>query len=118
MAVSPTPVADCDQRAGKAALRRRLPHHVLALLRLHPGVGEAEKVERWLLAVWMRATSTLGTEVDKARLVGMKREPIPVKPLSQHFQDPFGVVVVLEGHHEVIGKSNQSTFSRQAWLHL
>src|SRR5712691_3854617 len=50
MAVVPTPVVDCPQRTGKAVLRRRLPHHVLALLRFYPSVGEAEKVERWFLA--------------------------------------------------------------------
>src|SRR5271170_129123 len=69
----PTPVLEGDQRAGKAALRRRLPHHVLASLGLHPGVGEAEKVERWFLAVRMRPTATVGAEVHEARLVGVDR---------------------------------------------
>src|SRR5262249_34708380 len=56
-------------------------------------MGEAEKVERRCLAVWMRATLALGAEVDEARLIRMEREPVPIKPLSQHFQNPFGVVV-------------------------
>jgi hypothetical protein len=30
-------------------------------------------------------------EVDKARLVGMKREPIPSKPLAQDAEDPLSV---------------------------
>ena len=30
-------------------------------------------------------------EVDEPRLVGMKREPIPCKSLTQHVQDPLGV---------------------------
>src|SRR5260370_280738 len=84
MAVFPTPVIDCHQRTGKAVLRRRLPHHVLALLRFPPGVGKAEKVERWFLAVWMRATATLRAEVDVARPVGREREPVPFNPLPQH----------------------------------
>src|ERR1700678_3245685 len=109
VAVLPAPVVDRDQGAGEAAFRRPLPHHVLALLRLRPGVGEAEKVERPVFAVRMRAILALGTEVDEARLVGMEREPEPSKALRQHFHDPFGVVVVLERHHEVISKSNQRT---------
>ena len=63
--VAATPVADCDQRTGKPALGRRLPHHVLALLRFHPGAGEAEKVERWSLAVWMRSTATLAAPTNR-----------------------------------------------------
>jgi len=118
MSVSPTPLRHGDQRAGKPALGRRLPHHVLAPLRFHPGVGEAEKVERGFLAVWMRATASLRAEVDEARLVGMQREPMPFKPFPQHFQHPLSVAVVLEGHHEVIGKSHQGTASRQARPHL
>src|SRR6516164_5651945 len=80
-------------------------------------MGEAEKVERRWLAVWMRATLALGAEVDEARLVRMEREPVPIKPLSQHFQNPFGVVVALERHHEVISKPHQCTWSRHAGLH-
>jgi hypothetical protein len=33
----------------------------------------------------MRATFTLGSEVDEARLVRMQRESIPSKPFPQHF---------------------------------
>ena len=57
-------------------------------------------------------------EVDEARLVRMEREPIASKPLPQHFQHPFAVVVVLEGHHEVIGEPHQGTRPRHARLHL
>src|SRR5258708_24630139 len=95
MAVCPTPVIDCPQRTGKAVLLRRLPHHVLALLRFHPGVGKAEKVERLFLAVRMRAAATLRAELDEERLGGMEREPLPFKPLPEHLQHAFGVVVDL-----------------------
>ena len=44
--VFPAPLADRRQRAGVTALRRYLPHHVLAVLRLAPYVAEAEKGER------------------------------------------------------------------------
>src|SRR5215469_10262036 len=80
-------------------------------------MGEAEKVERRCLAVWMRATLALGSEVDEARLVRVEREPVPAKPFPQYFQYPFGVVVVLEHHHEVISKPHQGTWSRHAGLH-
>ena len=46
MPIGSAPVLDRGQRAGKAGLRRRLPHHVLALARLHPRVSEAEEVTR------------------------------------------------------------------------
>jgi hypothetical protein len=81
-------------------------------------VGEAEEVERKVLAVCRCATTAVGAEVDEARLVGMQREPIPSKAFAQHFQHPLGVVVGLEGHHEVIGKPHQGRRPDQARLHL
>src|SRR5205823_3310769 len=92
MPVDPTPVVDGAQCAGKPALGRALPHHLPALLRPRPRVGKAEKVERWSLAVWIRATWPLRPEVDEARLVGVERKPVPFKPLPQNFQHPFGIV--------------------------
>src|SRR5215468_3149975 len=117
MPVDPAPLIDRHQCSRQTALGRPLPHHLLSILRLRPDMGEAEKVERRCLAVWMRATLALGAEVDEARLVRMEREPVPIKPLSQHFQNPFGVVVALERHHEVISKPHQGTWSRHAGLH-
>jgi hypothetical protein len=116
--VGPTPVRDDGQRAGKAVLSRRLPHHVLALLRLDPTVGEAEKVERSVQAVCRRTIAALRAEVDEARLVGMQRQPKPSKAFAQHFQHPLGVVVGLESHHEVIGKPHQGRVPAQARSHL
>src|SRR5215831_20685423 len=84
VAVFPTPVVDRIQHAGEPALGGSLPHHVLALLRFRPGVGEAEKVERRRLAIRRRATLALGSEVDEARLVGMKRKPKPSETFAQH----------------------------------
>ena len=72
MPVGPAPVLDRGQRAGKTALGRGLPHHVLAIPRLSPRVGEAEEVERLCLAVWWRPAMMLRTEVDEARLVRMQ----------------------------------------------
>jgi hypothetical protein len=37
------------------------------------------------------AASLAAPEVDEARLVWMKREPIPSKTLAQYVQDPLGV---------------------------
>src|SRR5262244_1318849 len=44
MPIGSAPIVDREQRAGKAALRRRLPYYVLAVPRLHPRVREAEEV--------------------------------------------------------------------------
>src|SRR5262249_56336025 len=90
MAVLPTPVVDRDQRASEPALGGSLAHHVLALPRFHPRVGEAEKVERRLLAVRMRATLALRAEVDEARPVRMERKPLPGQPLSHPLRHPPG----------------------------
>ena len=118
MPVGPAPILDRGQRAGKTALGRHLPHHVLAFPRLSPRVGEAEEVERLCLAVWGRPAMTLRAEVDEARLVRMQLEAEPTKSFPQHFHDPLGVVVGLEGHHEVISEPYQGRPPPQAWSHL
>src|SRR3954447_25912252 len=95
MPVMPAPVRDRPQRAGEATFGRHLPHHVDALLRLSPDVGEAEEIKRG--AVCGRVGSPLRpfeAEVDEARLVGMEGEP--GQTLAQHRQDPFGIEEVLE----------------------
>ena len=117
MPVGPTPVLDRGQRAGKAAFGRCLPHHVLALPRLLPRVGEAEKGERLRRAVGRRPAMLLRAEVDEVRLVRMQREAEPTKPLPQNVHDPLGVVVGFKGHHEVISKPHQGRLSPQAWSH-
>src|SRR6266436_10016075 len=104
MPVGPAPFLDRGQRAGKSTFGRRLPHHVLALPRLSPRVGEAEEVERLRLAVWRRPAMTLRAEVDEARLVRMQLEAEPTKPFPQHVHDPLGIIVGLESHHEVISE--------------
>ena len=107
MPVLLAPVLDCEQRAGKAAFRRHLPHHVLTVPRFPPRVGKAEEVERRVLAVWGRTITALRAKVDEARLVRMQRKAEPSKPFPQDFQYPLGVVVGLEGHHKVIGEPHQ-----------
>src|SRR5262249_30054374 len=109
MPFGPAPILHRGQRAGKAALRRCSPHHVLTLPRLSPRVGEAEEVERLGLTVWRRPTMALRAEVEEARLVRMQRKAEPAKPLPQHAHDPLGVIVVLEGHHEVISEPYQGS---------
>jgi hypothetical protein len=48
----------------------------------------------------------------------MQRKAEPGEPFPQHFHDPLGVVVGLEGHHEVIGEPHQGRLTLQAWSHL
>ena len=117
MPVCPAPVANRRQRAGVTLLCRYLPHHVPALSRLSPYVAEAEKGERGAIRFRM-VFPILSFEVDEARLVGMKREPIPSKTLAQYVQDPLGVAVVRERHHGIVGESDKGTFPSEAWPHL
>ena len=46
MQIVSAPVAHRSQRTSEATLRRALPHHVLALPRLHPDMSKTEEVER------------------------------------------------------------------------
>ena len=119
MPVLPAPVDDRRQRAGVTLLCRYLPHHVLTLPRLSPNMAEAEEYERCptrvrlVLAIW-----SVAAEIDKACLVGMERELVPSKTLTQNIQNPFGILEIRERHHGVVGESDKGTFALQVWLHL
>ena len=93
----PTPVVHCGHSAGDAALGRDLPNHVLSVPRPSPDMGEAEKVEHCpsLLRVPL-ALCLSWAEVDEARLVGVKRQPMPFKTLVQYRQDAFGIDNVID----------------------
>src|SRR3954454_16003228 len=113
MPVMPAPVGDRPQRAGEAT--RHLPHHVDALLRLSPDVGEAEEIKRGAVCGRVRGPLwPFEAEVDEARLVGMEGESIPGQTLAQHRQDPFGIEEVLEGHHQVVGVPDKDGSPLQA----
>jgi hypothetical protein len=60
---------------------------------------------------------TLRAEVEETRLVRVQLKAEPAKPLPQHVHDPLGVLVVLKGHHEVIGKPYQARLPLHAWSH-
>jgi len=82
-------------------------------------MGKAEEIERRAIRIRMsRSVWSVGTKVNEARLVGMKRQPIPLKTTGQDSQDPFGIFAVLECHHKVISVPDQGTFSLQAWAYL
>src|SRR5215218_6648477 len=97
MPVTLTPLADRRQGAGKPALCRHLPHHVLAVPGFSPHVGKAQEVERSPARRRVaQAIRTPKAEVDEPRLVRMEGKSKPGQPLSQHLEDPLGVEVVLE----------------------
>ena len=81
-------------------------------------MGEAEKVERWLLTARLRPAEPLRAEVDEASLVRMERKPVPLKPLPQNFQHALRISVGLKGHHKVIGIAHQRRAAVQAGSHL
>src|SRR5690242_2568607 len=115
MPIVPAPVRDRSQRPGEAAFSCNSPHHVVALLRLSPDVGEAEEIERGTVCGRMNgAIRSFEAEVDEARLVGMEGESIPGKTLAQHCQDPFGIEKVLEGHHQVVSVPDKDSSPLQA----
>src|SRR5215467_11554892 len=60
----------------------------------------------------------LAAEIDKACLVGMERELVPSKTLTQNIQNPFGILEIRERHHGVVGETGKGTFSPEAWFHL
>src|SRR5689334_13161845 len=115
MPVVPAPVRDRSQCPGKAAFGRHLPHHVDALLRLSPNMGEAEEIERGAIGGRMNsAIRPFEAEVDEARLVGMESESIPGQTLAQYRQDPLGIEKALEGHHQVISVPDKDSSPLQA----
>ena len=48
----------------------------------------------------------------------MQRQPIPLKTLAQHCQDPLGIIEVFKCHDEVISVPDQDTSPPQARPHL
>src|SRR5208283_396650 len=95
--VFPTPVAHRGHCAGKAALGRDLPDHVLAVPRPSPDMGKAEEVEGGPIRLRMAcALRHLWAEIDEACLVGMEREPTSRKTLAQDRQHAFGVDDIVE----------------------
>ena len=56
------------------------------LLKIASYVAKAKKGERGPIRFRMRATCSLEAKIDEVRIVGMKCEPIPRKPLAQNTQ--------------------------------
>src|SRR5215471_3686955 len=64
-------------RAGKPALGRHLPNHVLAVPGPPPDMGKSKEVEAGSIRLRMsRVLWSLWAEVDEARLVGMESKSI------------------------------------------
>jgi hypothetical protein len=75
-AVLSAPLRHGRERPGVSIFRRHLPHHVLAVPRRSPHVGEAEEVERCPVRCRMAAAvRPFEPEVHEPRLVRMKAQP-------------------------------------------
>ena len=108
--VVPTPLGHCCQGTGVSAFGRYLPYHGPAIPRLAPHMGQAEEVERSAIRTPMaRSLWSSVAEVDEACLVGMERQPVPLKTLAQDRQNSFGVLEAFECHNEVISVPDQDT---------
>src|SRR5260370_29339515 len=90
MAVVPTPVVDRDQRAGEPALGGSLAPHVLSLLRFHPTMGEAEKVERRFPTILIPATLSPRAGLDGPALFGSGLKTPPRHPPRPPLPAPRG----------------------------
>lgn len=75
---------------------------------LRADVREAEEGERLRLAETSLLTSLGGkpTELDQPRLLGVQLQEELREPVAQLLVEPFGVIPVLEAHHEVIGETH------------
>ena len=104
-------VHHCCHCPGIAALVRHLPHPLIPFRDLPPHMGKTEEVERGAArpARVPCALRPMKAKVDEARLVGMKGEPIPGKPLAQCGEDPSGIFEHLEGHDTVISVPHEDT---------
>ena len=82
-------------------------------------MGKTEEVERGATRVRVpRALRPMKAKVDEARLVGMKGEPIPGKPLAQYGEDPSGIFEHLEGHDTVISVPHEDTVPLETRSHV
>src|SRR5712671_4700564 len=119
MPIASTPLAHRTQRPRVTAFGRHLPHPVHPLLRLNPDVGEAEKVEPGAARVRMACTlRPMAAKVDEARLVGVELEPVPLKTLAQHVDDPLDIFENLESHHAVISVPHEDAVPFEARPHV
>jgi hypothetical protein len=87
------------------------------LLKIASYVAKA-KSERGPIRFRMRAICSLEAKIDEARVVGMKCEPIPRKPLAQNTQYPLGVAEVCERHHGIVGEPDEGTSPVETGPHL
>ena len=103
---------------GVSILRRHLPHHVLAVPRRSPHVGEAEEVERGPVRRRMAfAVRPLEPEVHEPRLVRKKAQPEPVETFAEDVEHTLGGEVILERHHGVVSVTYQNASPLQTRSH-
>ena len=57
-------------------------------------------------------------EIDEARLVGMKRQPIPRKSLAQDAENPLGIENILECHDGIVSEADKGTSPLETWPYL
>ena len=119
MPIASTPLAHSCQSPRVTAFDRHLPYPIHPFLRLDPQVGEAEEVERGASRVRMaNAVRSIDAKVDEARLVGVELEPVPLKTLAQHVDDPLGIFENLESHHAVISVPHEDVVPFEARPHV
>lgn len=108
VAVFPTAIVHRGHRAGKAALGRYLPDHVLPVPRPTSDMGQAEEVEagpirrRIACVVFPQRT-----DVDATCLVRVEREPKASMTLAQYRQDALAVDNVVERLNCVVGEADK-----------
>ena len=113
--VTPTPFAEaCEDPldARLACLRAHTPTTSAGPTPVH---RETEEVERGPHRGRMTPVGALEPEVYEAGFGRMEFKPIPAKPLAQHAQQSLAGQVVLEGHHCIIGISDQKAPALQPW---
>src|ERR1700676_2630334 len=119
MTVEPEPLGYRRERPPKPAWSRAPFHHPDTLPRSAPAVGETQEVESPRPGT-LTGVPTVGPglwlERQQPGVVGMHRQPVPVKSLWQQVQHPPCVFFTGEAYDEVVRIADQERTSLQPRL--
>jgi hypothetical protein len=119
--VPPAPLVELPQEPGDPVGRRPALHRPLSPTGLLPEVSEAQEVEAprdFVLLLPIRLRTARPVESHQTSLVRVEAKAVFGESLRQYLQNPTGILLQLEHHDEVIGKTDQMRRPMQPGLDL
>lgn len=81
-----------------------------------PEMGQAQKVEGlWTIGGPWDSAVIGALETHLARLLTVKAQAVPTKTLGEDFEYPFGISLIGEHHHRIIGVPYEESTAPQSW---